>query len=289
MSLVLDYSAGFPGAQRIKDAGYQGAVRYIGFPGRTKCTTKSEFEDFKRVGIFMALVFEDSATAWRRGFSGGQTDARTAVADADRIGWPSDRPIYFAVDQQVLTNAELNTAREYVRGAASVLGFSRTGVYGQYSVIEACRDTCQYFWQCRAWSGTPPKLSAIRDLYQHVGTVTVGGIACDTNEVLSSDWGQHTQQGDDKLATSQNEFNQLMDGYLDSKTDTIQGQSMNLKTATFKAAQWSGDAFNTGKSVLAAVAALPPAASLSDADVALLGDRINAHLGGAYNVTITPA
>jgi hypothetical protein len=57
--LVLDYSAGFPGAAAIRRAGYGGAVRYIGFPSRVKCTTAGELADFDRHGLGMALVYED--------------------------------------------------------------------------------------------------------------------------------------------------------------------------------------------------------------------------------------
>src|SRR5438128_2380509 len=54
---VLDYSADLPGAARIKAAGYGGAVRYIGFPDRRKCTTSAELADFTAHGLGMALVY----------------------------------------------------------------------------------------------------------------------------------------------------------------------------------------------------------------------------------------
>jgi Domain of unknown function (DUF1906) len=188
---VLDYSGGYPGAFNIAHAGFGGAVRYIGYPDRRKCTNSAELRDFTANGIGMALVFENNASAWRRGWVGGQADARTAREHATAIGFPEHRPIYMAVDQQVTTAAELGTAAAYVDGAASVLGIEQTGVYGQYSVMEACRDLCDYFWQCRAWSGTPVKYANHRDLFQRVGTVRVGGIDCDVNDVIAVDWGQH--------------------------------------------------------------------------------------------------
>lgn len=197
MAQVLDYSAGFPGALAIARAGYVGAVRYIGFPDRKKCTTAGELDDFSRNGLGMALVFEDVKTAWRRGFDGGVADAKTARAHANTIGFPQGRPIYMAVDEQVLTAAELATAVAYIKGAASQLGFTNTGVYGQFSVIEACLNVCDYFWQCRAWSGTPIKYSDHRDLFQQVGTVFVGGVGCDINDISAPDWGQHNAKVDD--------------------------------------------------------------------------------------------
>ncbi|HJP80566.1 MAG TPA: hypothetical protein VJ914_40215, partial [Pseudonocardiaceae bacterium] len=35
-----------------------------------------------------------------------------------------------------------------------------------------------------------------RHLYQNVGTVEVGDVDCDTNDVLATDWGQHTMEED---------------------------------------------------------------------------------------------
>ncbi|GAA1281612.1 glycoside hydrolase domain-containing protein [Saccharothrix xinjiangensis] len=201
---VLDYSAGFPGAAAIKAAGYGGAVRYIGFPDRRKCTSKAELEDFTRHGIGMALVYEDHADDWRSGYSGGVAAARRARAHADAIGFPRERPIYMAVDRDVVTEPEFRAAMDYLRGAGSVLGREWTGVYGEHDVcaraasepVGESRGVARWFWQCRAWSGTPPRMFGGRHLYQYAGYVYVSGITCDYNDVLRDDWGQHTLEGD---------------------------------------------------------------------------------------------
>lgn len=195
---VLDYSAGFPGAQNIQRAEYVGAVRYIGFPDRRKCTTAAELRDFTAHGLGMALVYEDHAGDWRGGRDGGRAAAQRARAHADAIGVPNERPIYMAVDQDVVTEHEFRAAMEYLRGAQDVLGAEWTGVYGEHDVCAraAAEERAAWFWQCRAWSGTPVRLFAGRHLYQHVGTVTVGGIAADFNDVLAEDWGQHTGGSD---------------------------------------------------------------------------------------------
>ncbi|MET0133666.1 MAG: glycoside hydrolase domain-containing protein [Kibdelosporangium sp.] len=194
MAQVLDYSAGFPGAAAIRSAGYLGAVRYIGFPDRVKCTTAGEFADFSTHQLGMALVYQDGTGDWLGGYGGGQTAARRARSHADAIGFPQDRPIYFAVDRDVVTAAEFNTVVEYLRGASTgVGGVGRTGVYGEHDVTVRARQSgvASYFWQCRAWSGTPVRLDPQRHLYQHVGTVYVNRIAADFNDVLNEDWGQH--------------------------------------------------------------------------------------------------
>lgn len=194
--LVLDYSAGKPGAAAIRRAGYGGAVRYIGFPSRTKCTNAGELADFTRHGIGMALVYEDHTEDWLGGFGQGRVSGSRARNHANQIGFPADRPIYMAVDRDVVTSGEFGTMVEYLRGASQTVGgVGLTGVYGEYDVCVRAQQAgvARWFWQCRAWSGTPVKLFPGRHLYQRVGTVVVGGIGCDINDVLQPDWGQHTE------------------------------------------------------------------------------------------------
>jgi hypothetical protein len=197
MGQVLDYSAGFPGAASIRGAGYWGAVRYIGFPDRRKCTTADELADFTANGIGMALVHENTVTDWRGGYSAGQPAGQRARNHARSIGFPDHRPIYLAVDQDVVTSGEFGLMVDYLRGAgAAVGGPSLLGVYGEADAIDAARNAgvASYFWQTAAWS-RGRRTSA--HLFQHVGTVYVGGVACDVNDVLADDWGQHNYQGDD--------------------------------------------------------------------------------------------
>jgi hypothetical protein len=195
VSQVLDYSTGFPGAAAIKRAGYVGAVRYIGFPGRPKCTTRDELAEFDTHRIGMALVFENNITDWRGGFGAGQVSGSRARDHANAIGFPADRPICMAVDQDVVRTREFDTMVEYLRGAGDSLGGANvTGVYGEADVIDRARDAgvAMWFWQTAAWSHGR-RTSA--HLYQRIGTVIVGGIECDLNDVQTPDWGQHNYQG----------------------------------------------------------------------------------------------
>ena len=198
---VIDYSAGFPGARAIKGARYGGAVRYIGFPDRRKCTTAQEFADFRANGISMALVYENNLTEWRGGYSAGQSAGQRARNHANAIGFPQDRPIYVAIDQDVVTTDEFDAAVGYIKGAASSIGgMILTGVYGEADVMDRIRSVHAgyYFWQTAAWS-RGRRTNA--NLFQHVGSVSVGGVACDVNDVLAEDWGQHNYGGSDGMIT----------------------------------------------------------------------------------------
>lgn len=284
MAKVLDYSAGFPGAAAIKRAGYVGAVRYIGYPGRTKCATKAELADFTRNGLGMALVHENTAGDWRRGFGGGREDAARARAHANDIGFPAGRPIYMAVDQDVVTAAEFAQMLDYLRGAGAVLGAGLVGVYGEFDVMARAQaaGVARWFWQTRAWSGTPPRLFAGRHLYQHVGTEFVGGVACDENDVLSADWGQHTvtAQEDDMDAYTRVDWervNKLGPNYFGHK---VLGTWQHAKAARAQGSQilgqlkkLQGDVDEAEARILGAVAAVQAG------DVDELADALFARLG----------
>jgi hypothetical protein len=284
MSQALDYSSGFPGAANIKRAGYVGAVRYVGFPDRRKCTNRAEFSDFHSNGLGMATVFERDAADWRGGFGAGQVSARQARDHTNAIGFPADRPIYMAIDQDVVSTGEFDTMIEYLRGAnASLGGSALTGVYGEADVIDRARDAgvAHWFWQTAAWSRS--RVAKDLHIFQHVGAVNVGGVGCDINEVLQEDWGQHSYQGDDDMAMTQQQFNEMLDAYYDSKTDTVFGETLNMRTVGFKAAQWAGESFNAVKAItgqlsavelklLSAVASEKPVIELDPEEIeALLG------------------
>lgn len=194
--LALDYSAGFPGAQAIRQLGYAGAVRYFGYPGRAKCTTAGELAAFSANQLGMAGVFEDTAGVWRGGYGRGVGDGIRARNFGNAIGFPSHRPIYAAIDEDVVTAAEFDTVIDYLRGyAANVGGAGLAGVYGEADVIDAARNAgvVGYHWQTKAWSHGRKTAANLR---QNIGTVYVGGIACDTNEILTPDWGQHNLEDD---------------------------------------------------------------------------------------------
>lgn len=197
MTQVLDYSAGFPGALAIVRAGFVGAVRYIGFPKRSKCTSAAELDDFSRNGLGMALVFEDTDTSWRGGWTAGKAGAQLAHSHADQIGFPKGRPIYMAVDQDAVTEPNFAVMLDYLLGAGSVLGGPQgTGVYGEADVIDRARTggVASWYWQTAAWSHGRHTSA---HLYQRIGSVSVGGIDCDVNDVLALDWGQHNAEVED--------------------------------------------------------------------------------------------
>lgn len=226
MPQVVDYSGGFPGAQAILNGGFAGAVRYIGFPDRSKCTTESELVDFSVHQLGMALTFESGIDDWRGGFAQGVTYGRLARDHATSIGFPATRPIYMTVDDDVAPT-DFGIVLDYLRGAGAALGGpGLTGVYAKADLIDQARDAgvAAWFWQTAAWSGgrrTPAHL------FQNIGSFTVGGVACDLNDVNAPDWGQHTVRPA-RRGFAEDHTMQLQPGTEMSQTLTYPGNGFEL-------------------------------------------------------------
>lgn len=288
MSQVLDYSAGFPGAAAISAAGYVGAVRYIGFPDRRKCATAGELADFTAHRIGMAVVFEDTLTTWRSGRAGGGRSAATARTHAAAIRFPASRPIYFAIDQDVVKTGEFDAMVEYLRGCGDTLGGpARVGVYGEADVIDRARaaGVARYFWQTAAWSRNRRTAA---HLFQHVGTVEVGRVACDVNDVLADDWGQHNfGRGGGWLMALTDEQQQQLYTWVKDLTDVI--GSYYARRMTFGDADKHriGDAVYAIESTLGDLAQRPAATvTLDEQAVAVVVAQIlqglaDKNIGGA--------
>ncbi|TCO57114.1 glycoside hydrolase domain-containing protein [Actinocrispum wychmicini] len=224
MSQVLDY-VGRPGALAIVGAGYVGAVRYCGFPKNPKCTDRGEYEDFSHHALGMALVYEGGTTDWAGGEPAGHVAGARARADATtRIGFPEHRPIYMAIDTEIIGHARHDTVMAYLDGAAAELGgVALAGVYGQISVVQRALEEghVAFGWQTVAWSHGLRYPGA--HLYQHAGYVYPGGVEADANDVLAPDWGQHNAEDDVTLTTTQ-------DGWLHDTRDRVMGMLVQRYT-----------------------------------------------------------
>ena len=210
MGTVIDYATGPPPAETIKHAGHEGAVRYIS-PPREKWMTgkpvhRPELDDFDAHGLKMAMVWQfgkDADADIKRGFEGGVADARAAQAQLDAIR-ASGHPVFFAVDYDIKLHEWNAYGVEYFKGAASVLGKQRVGIYGharvchwagpEDDVVARVAPGRWFCWVTKAWSGEATgKDYAV--LYQRIvdtpsnpGPV-VGGVVVDVNDILFPEWG----------------------------------------------------------------------------------------------------
>lgn len=206
MSTVIDFSASIPSAAKIKSAGHVGAVMYIS-PARdewmgAKPVYRSTIDDFDAHGLQAAFVWQFGAgTALAsdvmRGWDGGVADAKAAQEHLTSIRC-AGHPVFFAVDFDISLIQWNNIAAQYFKGAASVLGKQRVGIYGHSRVIHwAMEDDVVATvepgrvlgWQTRSWSsGVIARDYAV--LYQRIHNAPgPDGVQIDVNDVLYPEWG----------------------------------------------------------------------------------------------------
>jgi MYXO-CTERM domain-containing protein len=102
----------------------------------------------------IVLVWETTGMDATSGYNQGVSDATAAKSEAASVGEPSTRPIYFAIDFDA-SSSDASSINAYFQGVASVLGLSRTGVYGGYYVVNELFNSglVTFGWQTYAWSG----------------------------------------------------------------------------------------------------------------------------------------
>lgn len=175
--LGVDYSIARPGGAAIKGSGYAFVARYLSsYP--EKNLSAVELSDLRANGLAIVLVWEDTANRALDGYGAGLQDAYIAQAQADLLGAPSSAPIYFAVDFAASAGQQ-GAIDDYLRGAASVLGLERVGVYGSYYVVKRSFDngTATFGWQAVAWSDG--WLEPRAHIYQNGGLDFNGGADID--------------------------------------------------------------------------------------------------------------
>jgi hypothetical protein len=185
----LDYSSGRPNLAAVKAAGYGFVVRYLFAPAPGgKGITKAEATVIRAAGLGLVVVYEEYAGRAKEGIASGVADGKIALAFARAIGFPESRPIYFAVDFDA-TTPQQPVIDAYLRGAGSVLGTARVGVYGSFGVVERCyvSGSARWYWQTYAWSGG--KVSTHTHLLQYNNGQVVAGASVDLNQSRQLDFG----------------------------------------------------------------------------------------------------
>jgi MYXO-CTERM domain-containing protein len=196
----VDYSWARPSPSGLKKAGYSFVARYYSVndsANHGKILFKTEANALIAAGLDIVTVWEHSAQDALGGHSAGVADAKAASAQAANAGQPSTRPIYFAVDFDAI-GSQLTTVGAYFDGVASVLGRSRTGAYGGYSVIKYLFDhnKIDWGWQCYAWSyGKWDSRAHFRQTQNNISAAGSSG-CCDLDLAAAADFGQWGQEPD---------------------------------------------------------------------------------------------
>lgn len=187
----VDYAFSRPSPPRLYAAGKHFACRYGGPGTSDKHLTAAEAQALTAAGLAVVANAEGAADGLLGGWTVGADWARRADAHFRACGMPPDRPIYLSVDFDV-TAAQWPAVADALRGAASVLGANRVGVYGSYDcMVWARRDNAaRWFWQTYAWSGG--RWAPKNDIEQYRNGVTLAGGTLDLDRALTADYGQWT-------------------------------------------------------------------------------------------------
>jgi hypothetical protein len=179
----IDYAWGLPPYDALKSDGVKFALGYISHD-QAKDMTVPEVREFHKRGIKVGLVFETTSGRARAGHAAGASDGQLADQRAKALGL-AGIPVYFAVD----FDANGPQIEAYVQGAASVLGFDRTGVYGGIRVIAHCHDhgVCRYLWQTLAWSSG--RIHPAAHIHQYTINHRLSGLGVDYDHALRADYG----------------------------------------------------------------------------------------------------
>lgn len=184
----VDYSWSRPDPKALKKAGVKFVCRYLSYRTDGKNLTLDEARKLNAAGISIVSNWENSAGDLLGGYSAGVKHATEASKQHRKAGGPDTAPIYFSVDFDA-TSAQLRTCYEYLRGAASVLGWDRVGVYGGYAAIKYMQSKgVKYLWQTYAWSGG--KWVSGVHIQQYKNNVNFAGGYVDHNRGMQSNIGQ---------------------------------------------------------------------------------------------------
>jgi hypothetical protein len=183
----VDASAHLSGAA-VKAAGYVAAGRYIS-PNTVKHPQKridvDELADLHAHGLSVWFVWETTEGRAAEGGSAGEEDTLAANAWLDHLGAPADVDVYLAIDSDLTEPA----VRAYFT-AATAASKRPLSVYGPRPTVNAllAERLAVHGWYAGGWTHGAPTSSG--HVQQLVGAISVGGVACDLDNILKPIYGQ---------------------------------------------------------------------------------------------------
>lgn len=204
----VDYSYARPGGAALAAGGYRFAIRYLAEDARG--ITDDEVRDLHAHGVAIVAVYEGRGGEPLNGYEQGVADGAYAHRTMHLLGFPEDRPCYFAVDFDVI-GSQLGPIGSYFRGVAASMGVERVGVYGDTDALGYLRQygLARWFWQAMAPAWSQYQAFDGRHIYQYAGG-TVNGGAVDFNLAYAEDYGQWA--GEDDMAGELAEVIKMLGG-----------------------------------------------------------------------------
>src|SRR6478736_5883618 len=150
---------------------------------------RNEYEAMAAEGVDVFLYWESSEGWMTDGWNAGVNAAQNAQYNIDNAGIPHDAVVYFACDFDAEPYHQ-EAIDECLRGAASVIGANRVGLYAGYHVLLRAKQNKSAKWFCQtlAWSGGM-LLDGVH-LYQYGFNEYIYGTNCDLVRAYQDNYGQ---------------------------------------------------------------------------------------------------
>jgi len=151
--------------------------------------TGEEYRAMRAAGLDVFLYWQTTTNWMLGGYAAGVAGAVNAQNNITEAGIPADTPVYFACDFDAEPHQQ-PIIDDCLRGAASVLGADRVGLYaGYYPLMRAMQNgSAKWLCQTTAWSGGQRLPQA--HLYQYEYNQYYGGTNCDDVRAYAENFGQ---------------------------------------------------------------------------------------------------
>jgi Domain of unknown function (DUF1906) len=189
MAFGIDYSFGSGlSVAQMRAAGVTFVCRYLDYLPNAKVIDRTEFANITGGGLHVVLNWEGTGKDCVRGEAGGVADATEANRQAVALG-ASGCPIYFSPADYDVPPGDQAMINAYMKGVASVISHSRTGMYGGYWPLSRAFDAgvITWGWQTYAWSGG--NWDSRAHIQQYQNDARLGPASVDYDRSMHPDFG----------------------------------------------------------------------------------------------------
>lgn len=160
--------------------------------------TAAEYRKLVAGGFGTFLYWEGGESWMLGGFNAGVAGAHNGHANILQEGIPPTAPLIFAHDIQPQPS-HYPAIAACLKGAESVVGFDRLGIYGGKDIIDYCRNhgLARFFVQTEAWSYRGGVLAVAEGIHllqygttAQSGSIDVEGINVDLVRAYQANYGQ---------------------------------------------------------------------------------------------------
>lgn len=151
--------------------------------------TAEEYQALTSAGVDVFLYWQTTTNWMLDGYAAGAQGAVNAQNNITAEGMPATMPVYFACDFDAIP-AQQAVIDDCLRGAASVLGIERVGLYAGYWPLTRAMANKSATWFCQttAWSGG--QIASGVHLYQYDYNQYIAGTNCDWVRAYKDNYGQ---------------------------------------------------------------------------------------------------